>query len=50
MYAILLQKEVLHLMRITDLYPDALTEDTQYEFKATLNSDKTVNWAKTLVA
>ena len=50
MYAILLQKEVLHLMRITDLYPDALTEDTQYEFKATLNSDKPVNWAKTLVA
>ena len=37
-------------MKITDLYSDVLVEDTKYEFKAVLNADNPVKWAKTIVA
>lgn len=33
-------------MRITDLYPDVIAEDVNYEFKAVLNPDKPLKWAK----
>lgn len=36
-------------MKISDLYADVLTEDKQYEYKAKLNSNNPVSWAKTLV-
>ncbi len=36
-------------MRINELYPDVITEDQCYEFKATLNSDTPIKWAKTLI-
>lgn len=32
-----------------ELFPDVITEDTAYEFKAILSSDHPVKWAKTLV-
>ena len=37
-------------MKVRDLFPDVITEDTEYEFKASLNQDRPVKWAKTLVA
>ncbi len=37
-------------MRIKDLYPDVINENLQYEYKAVLNPDNPVKWAKTLVA
>ena len=37
-------------MKVRELYPDVITEDTEYEFKAVLNPDHPVKWAKTLVA
>ena len=37
-------------MKITDLYSDILMENTKYEFKAVLNQDNPVKWAKTIVA
>lgn len=37
-------------MHIRELFPDVITEDLDYEFKAVLNSDKPVKWAKTIVA
>ena len=37
-------------MKITELYSDVLLEDTHYEFKAVLNSDNPIKWAKTIVA
>lgn len=36
-------------MKITDLYSDILIENTKYEFKAQLNQDNPVKWAKTIV-
>lgn len=36
-------------MRINELYPDVITEDTKYEFKAKLNENNPVRWAKILV-
>lgn len=36
-------------MKIKDLYPDVITEDLEYEYKAILNPDNPVKWAKTLV-
>lgn len=45
------QKDVVEVevMKLKELYPDVITEDTEYEYKATINSDKPINWAKTLV-
>lgn len=37
-------------MKITELFSDVLIEDCNYEFKAILNSDNPVKWAKTIVA
>ena len=36
-------------MRIKELYPDVITEDLNYEYKAALNSDTPIKWAKTLI-
>lgn len=36
-------------MKLKELYPDVITEDTEYEYKATINPDKPIKWAKTLV-
>jgi len=37
-------------MRITEIYSDVINEDMKYEYKAVLNSDNPVKWAKTIVA
>ncbi|MCQ2914907.1 MAG: putative DNA binding domain-containing protein [Alphaproteobacteria bacterium] len=37
-------------MKIYELYNDVVLEDLKYEFKALLNSENPVKWAKTLVA
>lgn len=37
-------------MRINELFNDVISEDLKYEFKAILNQDKPIKWAKTLVA
>ncbi len=37
-------------MKISDLYPDVLMEDARCEFKAALNPENPVKWAKTIVA
>ncbi len=36
-------------MRITELYSDVIVEDRKYEYKAVLNPDNPVKWAKSLV-
>ena len=36
-------------MQIKELYPDVIAEDIEYEYKARLNSDKPIKWAKTIV-
>lgn len=36
-------------MHINELYPDVITEDLNYEYKAVLNPDNPVKWAKTIV-
>ena len=36
-------------MKITELFPDVITEDMECEFKAVLNSENPVKWAKTIV-
>lgn len=36
-------------MKITELFPDVITEDLNYEFKAVLNPDNPIKWAKTLI-
>ena len=36
-------------MKISEIYPDVITEDLDYEYKAQLNSDNPVKWAKTIV-
>ncbi len=36
-------------MRISELYPDMVAEDMDYEYKVELNSDNPVKWAKTIV-
>ena len=36
-------------MRISELYPDVISEDLDYEYKAQLNSDNPIKWAKTIV-
>ena len=37
-------------MKINELYSDILAEDTKYEFKAILNPNEPLKWAKTIVA
>lgn len=37
-------------MKINEIYSDILTEDTKYEFKAILNPNEPLKWAKTIVA
>lgn len=36
-------------MKIRELYPDVIAENTEYEYKATLNPDNPIKWAKTIV-
>ena len=36
-------------MKITELYPDVVSENYKYEYKALLNPDNPVKWAKTIV-
>ncbi|MCD8363578.1 MAG: ATP-binding protein, partial [Lachnospiraceae bacterium] len=36
-------------MKIAELYPDVISEDLNYEYKAMLNPDNPVKWAKTIV-
>ena len=36
-------------MRITKLYSDVIAEDRKHEYKAVLNPDNPVKWAKSLV-
>lgn len=36
-------------MKIKELYPDVITESTDYEFKAVLSPEEPIKWAKTLV-
>ena len=36
-------------MRIMELYSDVIVEDRKYEYKAVLNPDNPVKWAKSLV-
>ena len=36
-------------MHIKELYPDVITEDLNHEYKAVLNPDNPVKWAKTIV-
>ncbi len=37
-------------MKITQIFPDVIGEDLNYEFKATLNEENPIKWAKTIVA
>ncbi|MBR2751824.1 MAG: putative DNA binding domain-containing protein [Clostridiales bacterium] len=36
-------------MKISELFPDVMCEDLNYEYKAVLNPDHIVKWAKTIV-
>ena len=36
-------------MKIRELYPDVITEDLCYEYKAKLTPDNPIKWAKTLI-
>lgn len=36
-------------MKIRELYPDVIMEDLHYEYKAILNPDNPIKWAKTLI-
>lgn len=36
-------------MKISELYPDVVSEDLDYEYKAQLNPDNPIKWAKTIV-
>lgn len=42
-------KEMETIMKIKDLYPDAISENLNYEFKVKLNSDNPLKWAKTII-
>ena len=48
---IMLSKESLveGIMKIKELFPDVITEDLNYEYKAILSSENPVKWAKTLI-
>ena len=36
-------------MKISELYPEVISENTQYEYKEKLNTEKPITWAKSLV-
>ncbi len=36
-------------MNIRELYPDVITENMEYEYKAMLNPENPIKWAKTIV-
>lgn len=36
-------------MKIKELYPDVITEDLNYEYKAVLNPENPIKWAKTII-
>lgn len=36
-------------MKIRELYPDVISEDLNYEYKASLNPDNPIKWAKTII-
>ena len=36
-------------MKINELYPDVITEDLSYEYKAVLNPNNPIKWAKTII-
>lgn len=36
-------------MKISELYPDAISEDLDYEYKSQLNPENPIKWAKTIV-
>lgn len=36
-------------MKIRELYPDVITENLDYEYKAVLNSDNPIKWANTII-
>lgn len=36
-------------MKVRELYPDVITEDLCYEYKAKLTPDNPIKWAKTLI-
>ena len=36
-------------MKLKELFEDVITENLEYEFKAVLNQDNPVKWAKTIV-
>ncbi len=36
-------------MKISELYPDVVTEDSNYEYKISLNPDNPINWAKSII-
>jgi len=38
-----------YTMKINELFPDVIAEDLNYEYKAVLNSDNPIKWAKTLI-
>jgi ATP-dependent DNA helicase RecG len=48
-YNVQRQEKENALMKITELFPDILAEDREYEFKAVLNPENPVKWAKTIV-
>lgn len=37
-------------MKVNELFPDVMTEDTKFEYKAILNRENPVKWAKNIVA
>ena len=37
-------------MKISQIFPDVIGENLNYEFKAALNENNPVKWAKTIVA
>lgn len=36
-------------MKLKELYPDVITEDLNYEYKAVLNPENPIKWAKTII-
>ncbi|MBE6003961.1 MAG: ATP-binding protein [Lachnospiraceae bacterium] len=36
-------------MKIKEIYPDVITEDLEYEYKAELNPGNPISWTKTIV-
>ena len=36
-------------MKIRELYPDVIAENSDYEYKVSLNPDNPIKWAKTII-